>query len=43
MRIRYRGNLFTEPLPTSGRIFLLIMNLLPRNGRRSVVCFEVVI
>jgi hypothetical protein len=33
---------FTEPFPSSGRLFLLIMNLPPSNGRRSVVCFVAV-
>jgi hypothetical protein len=35
----FRGNVFTKPFPSSGRLFLLIKNLLPSNGRRSVVCF----
>jgi hypothetical protein len=39
MRICCRGNVFTNPFPSSGRIFLLIKNLLRRSGRRSVVCF----
>jgi hypothetical protein len=37
MRIHCRKNVFTEPFPSSGRLFLLIKNLLPRNGRRSVL------
>jgi hypothetical protein len=37
MRIRCRGNVFTEPFPSSGRLFLFIKNLLPSNGCRSVV------
>jgi hypothetical protein len=39
---RFRGNMFTEPFPSSDRLFLLITNLLPCNGRRSVVCFAAV-
>jgi hypothetical protein len=39
MRIRYRVNVFTEPFPSSGRLFLLIKNLLPSNGRFSFVYF----
>jgi hypothetical protein len=41
MRIRC-GNVFTEPLPSTGRLFLLIKNVLPSNGRLSVVCFAAV-
>jgi hypothetical protein len=37
MRIRCSGNLFTESFPSSGCLFLLIKNLLPSDGRRSVV------
>jgi hypothetical protein len=37
MRIRYRRNVFTDPFPISGSLFLLIKNLLPSNGRRSVL------
>jgi hypothetical protein len=33
---------FTEPFPSSGLLFFLIKNLLPSNGRRSVVCFSAV-
>jgi hypothetical protein len=36
-----RGNVFTEPFTRSGRLFLL-KNLVPSNGRRSVVCFAAV-
>jgi hypothetical protein len=32
-RIRCSGNLFTEPFPSNGRLFLLIKKLLPRNER----------
>jgi hypothetical protein len=39
---RFRRNVYTEPFPSNGRLFLLIMNQLPSNGRRSVVCFEAV-
>jgi hypothetical protein len=39
---RFRGNVFTEPFPSSGRIFLLIKKLQPSNGHRSVVCFVAV-
>jgi hypothetical protein len=38
MRIRYRGNVFREPFPSSGSLFFLIKNLLPSNGR----CFATV-
>jgi hypothetical protein len=31
----------SQPFPSSGRVFLLIKNLLPNNGRCSVVCFVV--
>jgi hypothetical protein len=36
MRIHCRGNVFTEAFPSSGSLFLLMKNLLPNNGRRSV-------
>jgi hypothetical protein len=39
---RFRGNVFTEPFPSSGRLFLLINDLLPSNGRPSIVCFVAV-
>jgi hypothetical protein len=39
MRIRFRGNVFTNAFLSIGRLFLFIKNLLPRNGRRSVVGF----
>jgi hypothetical protein len=42
MCIRCHGNVFTEPLPSRGCLFLLIKNLLPSNGRRSAVCFMAV-
>jgi hypothetical protein len=42
MHIRCHGNVFTEQFPSRGRRFLLIKNLLPSNGRRSVVCFPAV-
>jgi hypothetical protein len=42
MRIRCHGNMLTEPFPSSGRLFILIKNLLLNNGRRSVVCFAAV-
>jgi hypothetical protein len=38
---RCRGNVFNEPFPSSGRLFLLIEKLLPGNSR-SVVCFAAV-
>jgi hypothetical protein len=38
----FRGNLFTEPYPSRGHLFLLIKNLLPNNERRSVICFAAV-
>jgi hypothetical protein len=41
-QIHCSGNVFTEPFPSSGRLFLLIKNLLPSNRRRSVVCFAAV-
>jgi hypothetical protein len=37
----YRGNAFTEPFPSSGRLFLLIKDMLPSNGRRFVVSIAV--
>jgi hypothetical protein len=39
---RFRWNVFTQPFPSKGRILLLIKNLLPSKGRRSVVCFTAV-
>jgi hypothetical protein len=33
--IRCRGNVFTEPFSSSGRLFLLIKNLLPNNDVRG--------
>jgi hypothetical protein len=36
---RFRGNMFTEPFPRSGRLFLLIKNQLPSYRHCSVVCF----
>jgi hypothetical protein len=40
---RFRGNMFTEPFLSTGRLFLLIKNLLPNNERRSFVCFAAVV
>jgi hypothetical protein len=42
MRIWWRGNVFTEPCSSSSHLFLLIKNLQPSDGRRSVVCFAAV-
>jgi hypothetical protein len=42
MHIRCRRSVFPEPFPGSGRLFLLINNLLPSNGRRSVICFAAI-
>jgi hypothetical protein len=33
---RFRGDVFIETFPKSGRLFLLIKNLLPSNGRLSL-------
>jgi hypothetical protein len=41
MRIRCRGNVFTEPFHNSGLQFLLMRSPLPSNGCHSVVCFAV--
>jgi hypothetical protein len=43
MCIRCRENVFSETFPSSSLLFLLITNLLPSNGRRSVVCFAPVV
>jgi hypothetical protein len=40
--IRCHANVLTEPFPISGRLFLLIKNLLPSNNHHSVVCFAAV-
>jgi hypothetical protein len=37
MCIHCSGNVFTESFHSSGRLFLLIKNMPPNNGRRSVV------
>jgi hypothetical protein len=42
MRIRCRGNVFTQPFYSNGHLLLLIKNLPPSNGRRSAVCFAAV-
>jgi hypothetical protein len=34
----FRGKVFTEPFPSSGRLSWLIKSLLPSNGRHSVRC-----
>jgi hypothetical protein len=34
---RFRGNLLTDNFPSSGCLLCLIKDLLPSNGRRSVV------
>jgi hypothetical protein len=39
---RCSGNVFAEPLPSSGRLFLLIKNQVHSNGRHPVVCFAAV-
>jgi hypothetical protein len=31
--------MFTELFPSSGNLFFLIKDLMPSNGRRSIVCF----
>jgi hypothetical protein len=36
---RFRENVFTEPFPKSGCIYLFIKNLLPSNGHRFFVYF----
>jgi hypothetical protein len=36
---RFRGNVFIEPFPSRGRLFLLTKNLLPSKRRNSFVCF----
>jgi hypothetical protein len=42
MRICFRGNVFTEPFPSSVRLFLHIKKLLPSNERCSIACFATV-
>jgi hypothetical protein len=39
---RFRGNLLTEPFPSSGRLFWPIKNRMPSNERLSIFCFSAV-
>jgi hypothetical protein len=41
MRICCRGNVFTEPFSSVGRLLFLIKNVLPSSECYFVVCFEV--